>query len=163
MGGLGVGGWGGWSIKVSSLKSDSPLGYYTHSCTLHPSLHVNIDKSAILLKGNWNPRLQVVLRATNLPIQRDYKYLGIKIGHVTHDQSYRAAIQKGMAKALTMQKWALSPPERVALLKLWVLPLLVHVAKVVFPSDRVVNSLTSIYKTVLKTKFLGYHPRHPSP
>ena len=31
MGGLGVGGWGGWSIKVLSLKSDSPLGYYTHS------------------------------------------------------------------------------------------------------------------------------------
>ena len=48
-----------------------------------------------------------------------------------------------------MQKWALSLLERVALLKLWVLPLFVHVAKVAFLSDGVVDLLTSIYKTTL--------------
>ena len=36
MGGLGVWGWGGWSIKVCSLKSDSPLGCYTHSWSAYP-------------------------------------------------------------------------------------------------------------------------------
>ena len=54
-----------------------------------------------------------------------------------------------------MQKWALSLPEGVALLKLWILPLFLHVAKVVFPSDGVVDSLTSISKQALNLNFWG--------
>ena len=75
----------------------------------HFGLRINIGKSTILLKGVWSTGLQVILKATNLPIQHDYKYLGITIGHVILEQSYGAAMQKGMAKALAMQKWATSP------------------------------------------------------
>ena len=52
-------------------------------------------------------------------------------------------MQKGMARALAMQKWPRSLPERVALLKLWILPLFVHVAKLIFPSNSVIDSLSS--------------------
>ena len=43
----------------------------------------------------------------------------------------------------------------VTLLKLWILPLFVHVTKVVFPSDNVIDSLTSVYKTALNLDSWG--------
>ena len=96
-----------------------------------------------------------MLGATPLRIQRDYKYLGIKIGHVTHQQSYKAAIQKRYGQGRTLQQWAMSLLELVALL----MHHSVHGAKDVFPSEGVVNVLLSS----ASPKFLGHHPRDPRP
>ena len=49
-----------------------------------------------------------------------------------------------------MQSWAISLPEQVMLLKLWILPLLVYPARVVFPSPAVVNTLRTVYQAALK-------------
>ena len=65
-------------------------------------------------------------------------------GHVTHEQSYSHSIQKAMSQTLALT-------ERLAPLKLWILPLSIHPAKVGFPSDNVVSSLGSIYDTAFWT------------
>ena len=54
-----------------------------------------------------------------------------------------------------MQKWALSLPERIQLLKLWVLPLLVYPTTVVLPSLAVVSSLATIYPIALNINSWG--------
>ena len=49
----------------------------------------------------------------------------------------------------------LSLPERVNLLKLWILPLLVYPARVVFPSSAVVSTLATIYQVALNLNSWG--------
>ena len=49
-----------------------------------------------------------------------------------------------------MQSWALSLTERVMLLKLWILPLLVYPARLVFTSPAVANTLRTVYQVALK-------------
>ena len=60
-----------------------------------------------------------------------------------------------------MQNWALSLPQRVALLKLWVLPLFFFWCmwpKLFFQLDEVVDLLTFIYKTTLNLNSWGIAP-----
>ena len=112
-------------------------------------LCVNLSKSALLLKGHWTEANKVQLLSTGLRIQKSYKYLGIQFGDVTAEESFSHALQKATGRAFAMQTWALSLPERIQLLKLWILPLLVYPARAVFPSAAVVSTLTTIYHIAL--------------
>ena len=113
-------------------------------------LHVNYKKSAVLLKGQWPEALKLQLLSTGLKFQDTYKYLGIEFGNVTSEQAFSPVLQKALGRAFAMQSWALSLPERVMLLKLWILPLLVYPACVAFPSPAVVNTLRTVYQVALK-------------
>ena len=48
-----------------------------------------------------------------------------------------------------MQHWNLTLKERVFLLKMWILPVLVYPARVIFPVKKVVDSLKTIYNIAL--------------
>ena len=48
-----------------------------------------------------------------------------------------------------MPSWALSLPERIKLLKLWVIPLM-HTARAVYPHENVCSTLQLIYRVALK-------------
>ena len=80
--------------------------------------------------------------------------------------AYSHALQKAMGRAFAMQSWDLSLAERVLLLKLWILPLLIYPARVVFPSDPVVSALRTVYQVALKlnswsiTLDILSHPQH---
>ena len=132
----------------------------------YSGLMVNHKKSAILLKGHWTESLKVQLLSTGLQFQDSYKYLGIEFGHVTPEVAYSHALQKAMGRAFAMQSWDLSLAERVPLLKLWILPLLIYPARVVFPSDPVVSALRTVYQVALKlnswsiTLDILSHPLH---
>ena len=93
---------------------------------------------------------KVVLLSTGLPIQESYKYLGVQFESVTPEEAYSHALGKAMGRAFAMQTWALSRPERIYLLKLWILPLLVYRARVVYPSATVVSTLKTVYHVALK-------------
>ena len=114
--------------------------------TLHAGLHVNHGKSGILLKGQWALADQTLLSTLGFPIVTSYKYLGILVGHVTPLESFSLAISKAMKPAFAMRSWQLSLPERVMLFRLWILPLLVHPARIIFPTEVIVNT---IYWTAL--------------
>ena len=116
----------------------------------YSGLMVNHKKSAILLKGHWTESLKVQLLSTGLQFQDSYKYLGIGFGHVTPEVAYSHALQKAMGRAFAMQSWDLSLAERVLLLNLWIIPLLIYPARVVFPSDPVVSALRTVYQVALK-------------
>ena len=109
--------------------------------TDHSGLHINHSKSALLLKGVWTNVQVSQLIPTKLPIV---------FGHVNEDTLYEPALQKALGRAFAMQSWALSFPERVMLLKLWILPLLVFLARVVFPTDNVINTLKIVYNVALR-------------
>ena len=57
-----------------------------------------------------------------------------------------------------MQHWNLSLPERVMLLKLWILPLVIYPARVIFPTQPVVPALRTIYTMALKNNSWGITP-----
>ena len=71
-----------------------------------------------------------------------------------------------MGRAFAMRSWDLSLAERVLLLKLWILPLVIYPARVVFPSDPVVSGLRTVYHVALKlnswsiTLDILSHPLH---
>ena len=72
------------------------------------------------------------------------KYHGILLGHVTPEQSSDIALNKaGSVTALE---------QRSELLKLWILPLLVHPtsARAVYPDDNVCFTLQLVYRVALK-------------
>ena len=84
-----------------------------------------------------------------MPVVDRYKYLGVVFGHVNGDTSCEPAPQKALGCAFSMQSWSLSFLERAMLLKLWILPLFVFPARVVFPTDGVFNTLKIVYNVAL--------------
>ena len=54
-----------------------------------------------------------------------------------------------------MQHWKLSLAERVELLKLWILPLIVYPARVVFPTSPVISMLRTVYSVALRLNSWG--------
>ena len=71
------------------------------------------------------------------------------MGHVTPQESFSLAISKAMKRAFAMRSWQLSLLERVMIFKPWILPLLVHPARVIFPTDVIVSSVNTTYWTAL--------------
>ena len=57
-------------------------------------LYTNLDKSNILLKGQWDPVHRVQLLSTGLRIVEKYKYLGIVLGATTAEEAYGPALRK---------------------------------------------------------------------
>ena len=90
------------------------------------------------------------LLSAGLPLQNSYKYLGIQLGDITSEESYSHALHKAIGRAFAMQSRSLSLLERVHLLELWILPLLVYPARIVFPSAGVISTLKTIYQVALK-------------
>ena len=131
-------------IRCPPAEAINVILYAMHVLQLfndHYGLHVNHSKSALLLKG---VRIDVQisqLTSAKLPIVDRYKYLGVNFGRINKDTSYEPALQKALGCAFAMQLWALSFLEQVMLLKLWILPLLVFPARVVFPTGSVISTL----------------------
>ena len=82
-------------------------------------------------------------------MQTAYTYLGIKLGYVAPEEAFAPALQKALGRAHSMQHWNLTLKERVFLLKMWILPVLVYPARVIFPVKKVVDSLKTIYNIAL--------------
>ena len=118
-------------------------------------LFTNLDKSNILLKGQWDPVHRVQLPSTGLKIVEKYKYLGIGLGAKTAEEAYGPALRKATGRAFSMQSWSLSLVDRVELLQSWILPVLVYPARVVYPSDNVIAAVRTIYQVALKLSNWG--------
>ena len=118
-------------------------------------LFTNLDKSNILLKGQWDPVHRVQLLSTGLRIVEKYNYLGIVLGATTAEEAYGPAPRKATGRAFSMQSWSLSLADWVELLQSWILPLLVYPARVVYPSDNVVAAVKTIYRVALKLSNWG--------
>ena len=116
----------------------------------HSGPHVNKIKFAILLRGDWQPQQRAMLSTLGIPMKSSYKYLGILLGHVTSEQSFSVALNKALSRAYAMRSWGLSLLERVELLKLWILPLLVHPARAVCPDNNVCSTLQLVYNVAIK-------------
>ena len=126
------------------------------SCfSAHSGLHINKGKSAFLLAGDWPPHMQALLSQFSIPIQSSYKYIGIVLGHVTSEQSFSVALKKALARAHAMRSLELSLEGWVELLKLWILPLIVYLARAVHADENVCSALTLIYHVALNLNSWG--------
>ena len=94
--------------------------------SIFSGLHINLDKSGILLAGIWDDAAKSLFSCTNIKVCSSYKYLGVKLGYVSPEEAFAPAMQKAMGRALSMQHWKLTLRERVFLLKLWIRPVLVY-------------------------------------
>jgi len=118
-------------------------------------LEVNAGESALMTVGTWTSEDLLPLAPVGLPVKRSYKYFGVVLGNVTPEESYALALQKALGRAYSMQHWSLTLVERVHLLQLWISPLLVFPARVVFPTGQVISSLKTIYSVALNTRSWG--------
>ena len=59
-------------------------------------LNVNPKKSAILTLGIWTVAALRDLASVPLPVQKCYKYLGVKLGNVSPSEAYNIALQKAL-------------------------------------------------------------------
>ena len=114
-----------------------------------------MDKSNILLKGQWDPVHRVQLLSTGLRIVEKYKYLGIVLRATTAEEAYGPALRKATGRAFSMQSWSLSLADPVEFLQSWILPVLVYPARVVYPSDNVAEAVKTIYRVALKLSNWG--------
>mmetsp|Transcript_12980 Transcript_12980/g.23327 ORF Transcript_12980/g.23327 Transcript_12980/m.23327 type:complete len:216 (-) Transcript_12980:124-771(-) len=87
-----------------------------------------------------------------------YTYLGVLIDHILPEVAYGAAMQKALGRAYSMQHWKLSLSESVELVKLWMLPLIVHPVRVVFPTNPVISMLRTLYRVALRLNSWGITP-----
>ena len=92
---------------------------------------------------------------TCMQLKDSPKYLGVKFGEVTPQQAFESAMQKAMLRALAMHHWDITPREHLALLELWILPLLTLPPRVVFPNEAVIALLQSVHHTVLHITHYG--------
>ena len=118
-------------------------------------LNVNFAKSYLIPKGEWTPKQKQLLARAGMQVKDSAKYLGVKFGEVTPQQAFAPAIQKAMLRALAMQHWDITLAERLALLELWILPLLSLPARVVLRDKAVIASLQTVYHTALRTTHYG--------
>ena len=118
-------------------------------------MFTNLDKSSILLKGQWDPVHRVQFLSKGLKIVEKYKYQGIVLGAKTTEEAYGPALRKATGRSFSMQPWSLSLDDRVELLQIWILPLLVYPARVVYPSDNVIAAVRTIYRVALKLSNWG--------
>ena len=126
----------------------------------YSGLHVNYKKSAVLLKGQRPKALKLHFLSTDLQSQHTYKYLGIDFGNVTSEQAFSHALQKAPGRAFAMQSWAISLPEQVMLLKLWILPLLVYPARVVLVLSSSRQYAADRLSSRTQIKLLGRYLEH---
>ena len=54
-----------------------------------------------------------------------------------------------------MLHWSLDLDQRQKLLELWIMPLLIAPARVIFPTKEVIASIRTIYNTALRTNSWG--------
>ena len=102
-----------------------------------------------------DPEQKQLLARVGMQVKDSAKCLGVKFGEVTPQQAFAPAIQKAMLRALTMQHWDITLAERLALLELWIPPLLSPPARVVFLDKAVIASLQSVYHTAPRTTHYG--------
>ena len=89
-------------------------------------LSINSDKSGILLAGIWDDAAKSLFSYIDIKISSSYKYLGVKLGHVSPSEAFAPAMQKAIGRALSMRHSKLTLRERVFLLKICILPVLVY-------------------------------------
>ena len=118
-------------------------------------LTLNLEKSALLLKGPWSDDSIAQLQTHGIPVKQKTKYLGNLIGHVTPEEAYAPLLARALKRAQFMKALPLTLDERVALLQEWVLPLLIYPARAYFPTTSVIAQLSSIYKQALNISSWG--------
>ena len=76
---------------------------------------------------------------------------------LTFDQVYAPALHECLHRARIVSSLPLQLPERVFLLKIWVLPVLGWTSKAYFPSDSVVRQAKMVYRVALRLYSWGLY------
>ena len=118
-------------------------------------LSVNKEKSALLLKGKWLEMQKAAVASAGYWVQTKYKYLVVLLGDIPTTEAYAPAIARAMGRASSMLHWSLDLDLRQKLLELWIMPLLIAPARVIFPTKEVIASVRTICNTALKTNSWG--------
>ena len=94
-----------------------------------------------------------ILGTSGIIIKANGKYLGVILGDVIPKQAFAPALQKIFGRDFSMHHYDLSLGECIMLLRLWVLPLVIYPARMIFPLKPVI-----LYSLQCSHEFKGYHP-----
>ena len=83
-------------------------------------------------------------------IKNNAGYLGVLTGDMTPQHAFAPAVQKAMLPVLAMQHWNIHHKQHIALLEVWIQPLLGLPASVISLDKGVVASVKSIYHVALR-------------
>ena len=109
----------------------------------------------MLLKGTWPELQKAAVASVGYQVPAKYKSLGVLLGDIPATEGYAPAISRAMGRACAMLHWSLDLDLHQKLLELWIMPLLIAPARVIFPTKEVIASVRTIYNTALKTNSWG--------
>ena len=137
-------------IAALNAPSRKGIGAYQFFLSAHyTSLKVNFDKLYLIPRG-MNHRAKAAFSASRHEGQRFSPAFGeIRRGHPAI--GLHASHQESHVSGTSNATQDITLTERLALLELWILPLLPLPARLVFPYKAVAASLQSVYHTVLRT------------
>ena len=93
-------------------------------------LHINLSKSAFVLKGDVGQDALQQFKEARLQQQSFVKYLGVKMGHISVKETFLGALQEAFRRARVASSLELTIAEKVQLLKVWMPPTLLLTARV---------------------------------
>ena len=107
-------------------------------------LQQNIGKSAYVTKGALQRALQF-MQDSGLRHETKVRYLGVQMGHVSIKEAFVGALREAYRRARIASTMALSIPEKITLLKTWILPTLLLTARAYVANRLVVSAPNYAY------------------
>ena len=123
---------------------------------LFSGLKLNLGKCGVVIKIILHSQDQQHIKAKQdgelllgMRICQSVKYLGVRMGNITSDEAYAFPLVEAQRRASVVANLHLSLRERIVLLKTWVLPIVLLIARAYFLSDITIRSLKIVYNTTL--------------
>ena len=108
-------------------------------------LQQNVGKSAYVTKGALQPAALQFMQDSGLQHETKVRYLGVQMGHVSVKEAFVGPMREAYRRARIAATIALSTPEKITLLKTWILPTLLLTARAYVADRSVVSALNNVY------------------
>ena len=108
-------------------------------------LQQNVGKSAYVTKGTLQPEALHFRQDSGLQHETEVRYLGVPMGHVSVKEAFVGPLRGAYRRARIAATIALSIPEKITLLKTWILPTLLLIARAYVADRSVVSALNTMY------------------
>ena len=112
-------------------------------------LQQNIGKLACVTKGTLQPEALQLMQDLGLQHETKVRYLGVQMGHMSVKEAFVGPLREAYRRARIAATIALSIPEKITLLKTWILPTLLLTARA-YVADRPVVSALNTTSSVLR-------------
>ena len=111
-------------------------------------LQLILGKSAYVTKGVLGDPVLRYMAQSGLQYAKRVPYLGVQVGHVSTKEAFLGPLREAFRGARLAATISLSIPERISLLKIWILPTLLLTARAYVADAAVTLALNNVYNVL---------------